>query len=239
MASARQEREEELQDADEAEARPGWRARLKSAVSLRIAQRLDRVIAAMQGLRTKVAPSGEGDDETGSAIEVEPATVPVSARIGRPFLVFLIAVMMLLIGAISGAMFSFSLFAQRIESQSDFIANQADEVFESNKDARHAERALEQTRSELKEVKQALEASQAELQQTKVRLSEVEGRAVLYGNKRDDTKGDDGQASAARALTTLQTATTQRQGHVAEGSCELGSGTASRDLSRCLNANVR
>jgi hypothetical protein len=230
---------DEDQEADKGAAKPGWRLRLKAALSSRLAQRLDRAVALLQRQREKLAPvEVEGEDgktSTRSAkLEVPKSAVKLEVKPKakrKPAVAFLLGIVALLVGTIAGAVFSFSLFAQKIESQGDFIANLADEVFESNKDALHAERVLEKSKAELKETQQQLKETEADLQKTKTRLVGVEGRAIMYGNKGNAadpvTANRESQAAVIRSLA--------RQQQSRESNCDLGSATASRDLSRCLD----
>lgn len=217
------------EEADEGSAGPGRWSRQKEAMRLRIAQRLDRAIALIQRQRLRLVP--EEAEEAGKKQGKQTDQAIQAPEVRRGMLMrFLIGVLLLLIGTIAGVVFSFNLFAQKVESQADFIANQADAVFAYDKEARRAERALEKSRTELKEALQQLEETVAELHQTKTRLAEIEGRGLLYGGKGDSNVPPAADSHAAASPSQQQ---------MLEKICKLESISASFDLSKCLDRGRR
>lgn len=216
--------------------------RLRGAISHFVARQIDRADSFLRRQRARLEPAQGGDeDEDDSrqakksrvqevpAPEPVPEAVPAAPAKRRPLLGLLLGVMLLLIGIIGGGVFSFNLFAQKIESQGDFIANQADAVFESDKETRKAERALDKARDEIKETRQELESVQAELDKAKARLADIEGRAMIYG-------GGSGAASPQTpGSLASRPAAAKRGPPIPNRTCNLGSAASQSDMSKCLS----
>lgn len=202
----------------------------------RMAKRLDRTIELLQRQRQKLIPTeaGGAKGKVANAPDASKSRMYQTKR--GPLLRSMLGATMLLAGIIAGAAFSYNLFARKIESQADFIASQAEEVFEYEKMLRRAERALEKSRDETKETLEQLEQTSTALQQAQNRLAEIEGRAALYGSK-NDYPASSAASNGIPAATRLAPRYRQRQ--MPERTCELGSASASSDLSRCLNQSKR
>jgi hypothetical protein len=140
---------------------------------------------------------------------------------------FLLGIVVLLLGTFVGAVFSFNLFAQKIETQADFILGQADEVYASQKETRRAERAMENAKAELKENRTQLAEIRQAFERSKIRLAEVEGRALMYGNPGAAEEKPASRSASARSATRASAPTPS-------GECELNAGSAGKDLSKCL-----
>lgn len=225
MAKAQRDRDDA--EADEMPPVEGWTSRMTSALRRRLLVTLDRMVGLLQGLRQKLAPADVQHREFGrvAPVQGEPRTF------GWPRIV-MVGAALLLIGLIVGAVFSFSLFAQKIESQIDVIGNQADQVVAYDKETRHAERQLERVKSELKDVRQELEETQADLKKARLNLAGGAGRDVLSATKPRSPESPEGLGTAAN--------TTRYLPHLApmkspSGTCRLGYGSSAHDLSACLD----
>jgi len=206
---------------------PGLWPRMTESLRARCAGQVDSSIARLGRLRLRLVPVASEGDEADKA--PEPIVIIKKAPGHRRR--FLVGVMMLLIGAGAGALFSFNLFEQRIESQGEKILDQADDLFQQQKDASRAERLLRETKDELKDTRLGLETIKTESDQIRMRMIEAEGRINMYGNKALASAGGNvGRASdlAARPMPR------QAQSAEMSGSCDLLSKDATHDLSKCL-----
>lgn len=212
----------------------GLPARFRTAVSAQIGVAFDAVIAGLQRQRAKFAPpaSPEAAQALATALAVEK---PPGRGIMRKLMISLLLVMA---GAVAGSIFAFTVFAQKIERQSDLISNQADEVFEYRNDAERADAARDKARDELNKVRDELKAVRRELteldqtyQETKTRLAEAEGRMLMYGGARAAAERPAPRAPV-RSGGSAQAGTRANE---RSGECALNSGSAGSDLSRCLS----
>ena len=182
---------------------------------------LDRCIAFLGRLRLGVSTEGNGGENP-----VPRPLVVITKPPGR-LKRFLLAVTMLLAGLIAGADFSYALFEQRLSSQANKILDQADGLFQQQKELDHADRAKREMRDELKETRRQMVILKSESDRVNLKFIEAEGRLNLYGSSGPVSGGND-RDPASRRLPRQA-----RQGEQT-GNCNLFGNATSAELDKCL-----
>ena len=211
-------------------ARPGALLRVKGMVG----RTLQRALVVVSKLR-KGKTSEEGHDPADGGDKAHDGSSV--KRNAKGLVVMGIAGLAILaIGVAAGVGISYLSFSPRLAKQAAVIAAKSKELAAHERQDREAERVLEQVKAELSNARQALEATQAELQQSQANEAELEDRIASYANSRTRSR----HPAVGRASTVISPATGgavgQRGVRIRDGSCQVGSGSIGKDLSRCLGS---
>ena len=223
---------DEVPDQETEEDRPGKLARVAVRVIDAGVAAIEAGSGALKRLRHRIEPSvaEEAGDEAGGkrnrSGNDQPDTVEVPEPAGKTLLHrFLVIVMCLLIGGVSGMLVSYRGFSRQLDSQSKHIDYMQDELKQSKADeARNLGEKLQLQRG-IRGYEEALREARRESEEYKARIAELDARLPAARSA---------VRPADRSRSTPRPVTTQPDAPPKTGTCVAGSTNPAGDLLDCI-----
>jgi len=225
-----------------------FRFKLPGAVQL-----IDALLGILQRLRNRLGASGEAIElpEEGNkkpraerTAKDAPLELPKEpAQPATPVRIFFIFIMALILGGLGGMAFSYTLFATTIETQSEKLSELHDDIAIMERDNERIQQSCADARIDLTETQKKLVETQRDLSLvtsfSKNKCGETgfeqsmrsASKAAAASASRASQRSSGNGASLAASAGAAKPATAKQ----APGSCDIGSGSPSENLSRCLS----
>ena len=229
------QREDEPEQ-EEASAGPRWHVRLKQKLKARVVLILDAGIASLNSLKSRAGGEEQKREERVVGKQAaEPkqslaVTLPKS-RLRR----FLIYVMLMLMTAIIGMTFAYSLLSRVLSDQFEKIRMQKEEIKAYSVENQEKAARIAELMKQVDNQRASLTDAEKRLSETALKEMERKAAEKIIEPTKPLAKPEAPRSAVARTGQPSQASTFRSSIPVKAGNCDVTAGTSPEDLKRCID----